>query len=55
VASGVTEFDSSVHLCYGDVCVDTVQDPSNLEIHIKASKTDPFCKGVHISTWELRS
>jgi len=28
--------------------MDRMQDPSYLEIHIKTSKTDPFCKGVHI-------
>ena len=51
VAPGVTEFDSSVHLCYGDVCVDRMQDPSYLEIHIKASRQICFVKGS-ISTWE---
>lgn len=28
--------------------VDNVQDPSTIQIHLKASKTDPFLKGVDV-------
>jgi len=49
VAPGVAELiNPVVHLCYGDVCVDRELAPSCLEIHIKASKIDPFCKGIYI-------
>ena len=42
------EYDASVHLSYGDVKADSVQKPSYLEVAIKASKTDPFRKGVKV-------
>ena len=36
-------FDPGVHLCFGDVSVDSRQAPSCIR---KVSKTDPFRKGV---------
>lgn len=36
------------HLAYGDVKVDNVRAPRVLEVRIKASKTDPFRKGVSV-------
>ena len=41
-------YDRGVHLSWGDVCVDNTADPQYLEVHIKASKTDPFRHGVSI-------
>ena len=41
-------YDPSCHLSYGDVRVDNTQAPSFIEVHIKASKTDPFRKGVSV-------
>ena len=41
-------FDPSEHLTYGDVKVDSTSSPWYLEVRIKASKTDPFRKGVSI-------
>ena len=41
-------FDKSTHLSMDDVRVDNTVDPRYLEIRIKASKTDPFRKGVSI-------
>jgi len=41
-------FDPTWHLAYGDVKVDNVKAPRVLEVRIKASKTDPFRKGVSI-------
>ena len=35
-------YDRSCHLSVEDVCVDSVSAPSFLEVHIKASKMDPF-------------
>ena len=36
-------FDSSIHLAVSDVQADALVDPSCFKIHIKCSKTDPFC------------
>ena len=41
-------YDAGVHLSYGDVRLDNTTDPQFLEVTIKASKTDPFCRGVQI-------
>ena len=43
-----SSFDPSVHLAQGDVRVDSVVCPRYLEVSIKASKTDPFRRGVCI-------
>ena len=43
-----SSFDSSTNLAYGDVCVDNVVAPRYLEVKIKASKTDPFRRGVSV-------
>ena len=42
------EYDSSAHLSNGDVTFDSQHTPSMAQINIKASKTDPFRKGVTI-------
>jgi hypothetical protein len=42
------DFDPKLHLTYKDVRMDTCESPRFLQIHIKASKTDPFRKGVAI-------
>lgn len=41
-------FDPTTHLAYGDVQVDSVVTPWYLEVTIKASKTEPFRKGVSV-------
>ena len=41
-------YDPAVHLSYGDVKVDAIRNPSYIEVTIKASKTDPFRKGVKV-------
>lgn len=41
-------FDPSVHLTFEDVSVDNICKPSMLCLRLKASKTDPFRKGVNI-------
>ena len=47
-------WDPSRHLVYGDLRIDSLQNPQVLEVHIKASKTDPYHKRS-TSTWvELR-
>ena len=41
-------FNAGVHLCFEDVAVDSHIEPSTLRVTLKASKTDPFRKGVVI-------
>ena len=41
-------YDASVHLNYADVRFDNPSHPSMMQVHIKASKTDPFWMGCHI-------
>ena len=42
------DYDSSAHLSSGDVTFNSQHTPSMAQINIKASKTDPFPKGVTI-------
>ena len=42
------EYDAGAHLSHGDVAVDSQSKPTLLAVKIKASKTDPFRKGVRI-------
>ena len=37
-----SEYDVGAHLSYGDIAVDSLLNPSSIEVNIKASKTDPF-------------
>ena len=39
-------FDETVRLSYGDISVDSLQNPQLISMLIKQSKTDPFQKGV---------
>ena len=41
-------YDPYCHLSYGDVLVDNMKALTFLEVRIKASKTDPFRKGVSV-------
>ena len=41
-------YDASCHLSWGDVTVDDPTRPSRMEVRIKASKTDPFRRGISI-------
>ncbi len=43
---GDTGYDHSTHLSWGDLAVDDPVSPGLLSVHLKASKTDPFRKGV---------
>jgi len=43
-----SSFDDSRHLTFQDISVDSLDDPSKLRVHIKASKTDPFRRGVDV-------
>ena len=41
-----TVFDPRVHLCWGDVAVDSTESPTVIHIHLKFSKCDQFGQGV---------
>ena len=41
-------FDPSVNLVMGNIAVDNPANPTLVRVSIKASKTDPFRKGVSI-------
>ena len=41
-------YDPSVHLSYGDVRADSLVNPTYITVAIKASKMDPFRKGVTV-------
>jgi len=43
-----TGFDERYHLTYGDVRINSTQDPSWMEVHIKRSKCDQFAEGVFL-------
>ena len=42
------EYDPGAHLSYGDVTLDNTSNPSVVQVVIKASKADPFRKGVKV-------
>ena len=44
----MSEYDPEGHLSEGDVSLDNLTEPSVVRIHIKASKMDPFRKGVFV-------
>ena len=41
-------FDPTVHLCFEDISVDSCVAPASIQVFLKASKTDPFRKGVSL-------
>ena len=42
------DYDPSVHLSPEDLTIDSRDSPSVLQVHIKQSKANPFCKGVRL-------
>ena len=46
----LASFSPLIHLTVLDIAVDAPSSPSYMRVKIKASKTDPFCKGsdIHI-------
>eukprot|EP00731_Ephydatia_muelleri_P020611 Em0013g338a len=48
-------YDPSAHLSYGDVRTDSLVNPSYITVAIKASKTDPFRKGVTVHIGATKS
>ena len=43
-----TAFDSGTHLAWGDMAMDSRENPVVLKIHLKRSKTDQFGTGANI-------
>ncbi len=41
-------YDPTIHLSLGDISVDNPDDPGVLGVRLKASKTDPFRKGISL-------
>jgi len=41
-------YDPTAHLSFNDIAVDAHTNPTVTEIHVKASKTDPFRRGVNL-------
>ena len=41
-------YDPEAHLSFPDIAIDNPANPSTIQVRIKASKTDPFRKGVDI-------
>ena len=41
-------FDAGTHLCFADLSIDNTDNPTRVTLHLKASKTDPFRKGVDV-------
>ena len=48
VVPSESSFDPAAHLAQGEVRVDSTAFPRYLEVRIKASKTDPFRRGVTV-------
>ena len=48
VAPSDSGFDARYHLSYGDVRVNSIQNPLWMEVHIKRSKCDQFAEGIKI-------
>ena len=42
------QYDKTTHLSFGDVAVDNRTDPQAIRVRLKASKTDPFRRGVDV-------
>ena len=42
------EYDLEANLSEGDVVLDDLVNPTVVRVHIKASKTDPFRRGVYV-------
>ena len=42
------KLDERLHLSARDISVDSLDNPSMMQVHLKLSKTDQMCKGVNI-------
>ena len=48
VLSSATEFNPARHLSWNDVCVDCVERPLMIRVHLRMSKCDQFGQGVDV-------
>ena len=48
-------YDPSMHLSWGDLAVDAPENPTVLSVLLKASKTDPFRKGITLYIGQVPS
>ncbi len=48
VAPAEGSFDPTHHLTYADIRIDNCTCPRMVEVRIKASKTDPFRRGISV-------
>ncbi len=48
-------YESSMHVSFTDVAVDNLASLTMLKLHLKASKTDPFRKGVDVTVGKVAS
>ena len=55
VVPSAKEFKPGVHLSFGDVTLDNPEDPQVVQINMKASKTDPFQKGITVFLGKTKS
>ena len=46
--SSAAEFNPAMHLSWNDVCVDCVERPSMIRVHLRMSKCDQFGQGVDV-------
>ena len=44
----LTSFDTSKHLAWGDIALDSIDNPQTLKVHLKISKTDQLGRGVDV-------
>ena len=51
--NAVSNIDPSADLSFANVAVDDRMNPNLLQIHLKASKTDPLRSGVNVFVTEL--
>ena len=42
------QYDPNTNLTFADIAVDVKKDPKMIQVHLKASKTDPFRAGVDV-------
>ena len=47
-APNMANFSEDTHFSVVNVTVDSSESPTFLHVHLKASKTDPFCQGCYI-------
>ena len=48
MSSSTSSYDPETQLTFRDIAIDNVKSPTLLQVHLKASKTDPFREGVDV-------